>query len=99
MGPQKGGRYRKVVVIRRWSLGQVWLYFKYSYIISQSLHAAGEALRVGLQPAELVSAVRQPAVVDVDVGVAGIRVALRRQDVGHLDEVNRNHILNIILLC
>ncbi len=63
-----------------------------SYIISQWLHAAGEPLGVGLQPAELVSVVRQPAVVDVDVGVAGVRVAFRRQDVGHL-EVNFSHIL------
>ncbi len=65
-----------------------------SYIISQCLHAAGEPLGVGLQPAELVSVVRQPAVVDVDVGVAGVRVAFRRQDVGHLEgiQVNFSHI-------
>jgi len=26
LGPQYSGRYRQVVVIRRWSLTQIWLY-------------------------------------------------------------------------
>ena len=38
MGPQNGGRYRQVVVIRRWSLAQVWLCSKASLAMSSQTH-------------------------------------------------------------
>ncbi len=37
MGPWNGGRYRQVVAIRRWSLAQVWLYYKIVHLFVENV--------------------------------------------------------------
>ena len=57
-----------------------------TYVVSERLHPAGEPLRVGLESAEPVPLVIEPAVVHVDVGVPHAVVSVAHQQVGHLLE-------------
>ena len=57
-----------------------------TYVICERLDSAGEPLFVGLEPSVSVPLMLQPAVVNVDVGVAGVLVPVRHDQVGHLLE-------------
>ena len=58
----------------------------FTYVVCQRLDSAWESLLVGLEAAVSVSLVLQPAVVNVDVGVARVLVTVRHDQVGHLLE-------------
>ena len=57
---------------------------KLAHVVNQSMNPGGEALLVGHQLALLAPVQLGPAVVDVDVLVAGLQVAIRSQAVSHV---------------
>ena len=68
-----------------WDLVFNWKVLE-TYIFGQGWNPAREPERVRLKPATTITLMRQPAVVNVDVGVAYVFVAVADNQVSHLFE-------------